>query len=103
MPCDDWYRDANSGSCFGVLDPARLRITQPSVRPQLRRKATFDEGDRVTMSDKGLAHGMDGTKHRRDGRFVRYSRDPEVIVVIRDGRRTPEYFSVDWWENCEYV
>lgn len=37
--CDDWYRNVNSGSCFGVLDSARLR---PSImeRPFVGRMAT---------------------------------------------------------------
>jgi len=64
------------------------------------RRQRFEIGDRVTMSDKAIAAGFNGRFDRRDGIVARLPNDPQMLVVLRDGRKQPEYYHVSFWVNA---
>ena len=66
-------------------------------------KEKFSEGQRVQMTAKAIAQGLEGTSNRRTGVVkgfptIGFGDIPKLVYVVRDGTRTKVSYHMDFWE-----
>lgn len=64
----------------------------------MNARSRFQVGDLVTYSERGKA-AFAHAKNRSDmGIVAGFSREPEIVRVLRDGHKTPEAYHESFWQ-----
>ena len=79
--------------------PPLHSVSVPQPEPARTAAATrkFRLGMRVRVSARGIAE-LPSTTASHTGTVSGFSRSSEEVRIVRDGRTTPERFSIDFWE-----